>query len=163
MFNEQELTKLRDIHLPEAINSWWPIAIGLQVMVVFLIIGLIIGLIWIYYVYKHSSAKRYALKKVRVLKKQYDQGMSIQPISMEISLLLRHCAQIYFPQSNIYSLHGQAWIDFLNSTSHGLNFNDIAYEISILPYQESAQSPSEHHKLLLIQVQQWLRQRGYHV
>ena len=164
MLKPQPLENLRDIHLPDPIN-WWPISINLLWIIVLMIIIIIIGVIYLYKQRKYNKIKRQTLRMLRVLEKQSDQAASLSAISVEISKLLRNCAQVYFPQHNISGLQGMAWVNFLNQTATGVDFTVVAPLLIMLPYQKPTQFSAtsvQNFKLLINQVKTWVIQRDRH-
>lgn len=100
---------LKDIHLPEAIG-WWPPAPGwwlLPIVLALLAVGL-------RYVYKRLTQKT-ALKSAKNLLKsmRLDQTNNLQTLS-ELSVLLRRTAISIANRNDVASLHGQAWLDYLD-------------------------------------------------
>lgn len=100
---------LKDIHLPETIG-WWPPAPGWWVLPIVLAL-LVVGL---RYVYKRLTQKT-ALKSAKNLLKsmRLNQTNNLQTLS-ELSVLLRRTAISIANRNDVASLHGQAWLDYLD-------------------------------------------------
>lgn len=134
MASPPELAQLRDIHLPLPIG-WWPLAKGwylvgvIVVVVVFFITFLIIRYI------TNQRCKRQALRVLETYRQHYMLQPNSQTGSAQISELLKRVALVYYPRSQVASLQGQAWIDFLTQSSNHLDFNTHSFLLVQCPYQ----------------------------
>lgn len=151
----QALGELRDIHLPEPI-SWWPLAPGWYVVGLLVIITLLTMVYFLVRYYKNTRAKRQALRLLTDYRQQYEGEGNSQLSAARVSELLKRVALVYFPRSKVASLQGHEWIAFLNSSSKGLDFEQVRTELLDVPYQ-----PMKPHDLnrLFQMAHQWIRQR----
>lgn len=156
MAKADPLAHLKDIHLPEAI-SWWPLAPGWYV-VMLLIVLLIIG--FVYFMHKrylNALAKNQALDLLNTYKDQYEKDHNAQLASARISELLRRVALVYFSRSDVASLHGDSWVEFLNQTSKGIDFKPVQSMLLDSPFKTKE---TVNLKPLISRVQLWIKQRG---
>ena len=110
---------LRDIHIPEAI-SWWPPAIGWWVLAVLIPLGLYL----IFKLYKRVTRKT-ALKSA---KKQFkslrdNDQLSKQDKLVALSSLMRRTAVSLYPRTEVASLTGDEWLNFLDKSIPNRGFN----------------------------------------
>ena len=131
MDNSSELDKLRDVHLPLPLD-WWTMAPGWYVLGFMILIGLL-SLSYLVRLYLiQSRPKRHALQ---LLAKYQKENANSQISCALISELLKRVALAYYPRSQVAKLQGQAWLDFLNSTGKGVDFNPVRIQLLERPYQ----------------------------
>lgn len=156
MDNVDPLAQLKDLHLPEAI-SWWPLAPGWYVV---LLLSVLVLLGLNYSLKKRENrfkAKNQALALLDSYQKEFELNCNAQTCSAQISELLRRVALVYFPRAMVASLHGQAWINFLNQTSKGIDFNPVQSLLLESPFK----TPREEDLIPLInRTRAWIKQRG---
>jgi hypothetical protein len=129
------LDQLRDIHLPDAINTfelapgWWVI-IGLLVITM-----LFLAFLW-YQRYKALRLLKPARAEIRSL-------YAIKPDNhgiAQLSALLKRVCLVYYARHQVASLSGNQWVDFLNQHAgqqlidEPLKrvFSDLAYRPQII-------------------------------
>lgn len=132
--NSQELAQLQDIHLPEAIG-WWPLAPGWYVLAALLLVLVMGGCFFFVRSYLNGRARRQALLMLTTYQQQYQQEMNNELTAARISELLKRVALVYYPRAEVASLTGNAWVQFLNSTAKGVNFNIVRQDLLETPYQ----------------------------
>lgn len=145
---ENPLDKLRDIHLPEPIETF-PYAPGWWILLAILLI--IVG----YFIYRQIKYRR-AIRLLKPAKLEIEQlrALSSDLINsqaiVKLSALIKRVCLIYFPTSQVAALSGAQWLEFLNTqvglitakNNHSLKplFNDKAISLfSQVAYQKSAQ------------------------
>ena len=131
MDNASELDKLRDVHLPLPLD-WWAIAPGWYALG-FMILVILISLTYLvrrYFI--QSRPKRHALQ---LLTKYQKENANSQLSCALISELLKRVALAYYPRSEVAGLQGEAWLDFLNRTGNGVDFNPVRTQLLERPYQ----------------------------
>ncbi|MDE0841245.1 MAG: DUF4381 domain-containing protein [Porticoccaceae bacterium] len=118
MNNEDPLSELRDIHLPDAI-SMWPPAPGW-----FLIIALaIIALLWLVRKLSHRHRSRlYRRQALQQLQLIIDQDIPSWQLQ-QLFTLLRQTAHSIYEAADTSSLGVDDFINFLQSTSHSHLFD----------------------------------------
>ena len=128
------LTQLHDIHIPADIG-WWPLAVGwyLLALSVFLFLGAAVFFIRRYYL--HTRPRRQALSLLLSYEQAYERDGNHQAVAANVSELLKRVALVYFPRAKVAGLQGTEWLEFLNSTSRGLDFKTVRYELLEAPYQ----------------------------
>lgn len=152
----QELSSLRDIHLPESIG-WWPLAPGWYLLATSIVIAcLLIGFLGLRY-YSNGRAKREALRRLAMYKKQYELDANSQLCTANISELLKRLALSYYPRTQIAALQGEAWIAFLNRTGKGVEFNSVRTQLLEMPWRPSRGQPLE---ALFKTAKKWIVKQG---
>ena len=156
------LNQLRDIHLPPPIGIW-PIAIGWYLLALLLLIA---GILF-YFRHRRRRVKRRALQILADYERQYrnhgPKEMPAEETVAKIADLLRRVALAYFPRETVAGLEGQAWLDFLNRTSRGLDFNVLANVLLELPYQKTKSGQKADLNGLFSSAKSWVKQRRAHV
>ncbi|HAU1296694.1 TPA: DUF4381 domain-containing protein [Legionella pneumophila] len=156
MAKAEPLAQLRDIHLPEPVG-WWPLApgwYGLMVLIVVLIAGAA------YFIYKrHVNAlpKKQALGLLKIYKEQYEKDKNTQLASAHVSELLKRVALVYYPRAEVASMHGEAWLEFLNQTGRGIDFTPVKSMLLDSPYKSS---DTLNLNPLITRAEKWIKQRG---
>jgi Tfp pilus assembly protein PilO len=150
------LAQLKDIHLPDPI-SWWPLAPGWYVVIALVfLLALYLG----YQVYKRhrdALAKKKALALLETYQQHYEKEHNVPATSAHISELLRRVALVYFPREEVASLHGEAWLQFLNQTGKDIDFNSVRNMLLDAPFRNDNTMNLDplFHKAKL-----WIRQRS---
>lgn len=155
--NLQILEKLRDIHLPQPI-SWWPLAWGWYVLILIGLISLLSLAAYILRRYRQGLAKREALRLLADYERQYQLEQNDSCMSAKISELLRRVALVYYPRHQVAGLKGEAWIEFLSSTSKNISFEPLKIALIELPYQKKGHNMNLHN--LFLNARLWIKQRG---
>lgn len=118
MDSEELLAQLADIHLPEAV-SFWPLAPGWWILALLALALLIfLGRKYAYYI-KQQKINRYALAELEHC--YADQSSAASQDADEAKLryinafntVIRRVALVHYPQANVASLAGAAWVDFI--------------------------------------------------
>ncbi len=137
------LAQLKDIYLPAPVG-WWPLAPGWYILFVFLVSLIIVASFIAYKRYLNARAKKHALVLLQSYVHQYEKDRNVQLASAHISELLKRVALVYFPRSKVASIHGKEWINFLNSTSKGLNFETVNYLLLETPFKLNGNGSLRH-------------------
>ncbi|MEX0962567.1 MAG: DUF4381 domain-containing protein [Pseudohongiellaceae bacterium] len=118
MDSEELLAQLADIHLPEPV-SFWPPAIGWWVLAAIVLAILVILLRKFATMRRQLKIRHYALAE---LQRCYDNFSQADPARLDQSRLnyvnqfntvVRRVALVHYPQANVASLDGAAWVDFI--------------------------------------------------
>jgi hypothetical protein len=112
----QELP-LRDIHGPPA-PGLWPPAPGWWVLVGLLLLLLVLLVRTLHRRYGALRRRREILEELAALRGR-DAGADL---AAEVSALLKRVALARFPRSEVASLTGQAWVEFLDRNGGGGRF-----------------------------------------
>lgn len=155
MAKTDPLAQLKDIHLPEPV-SWWPPAPGWYLL---MLIGLLL-LVYLTYAahrrYRDALAKKQALLLLARYQEQYEKEPNVAQTSAHISELLRRVALVYFPRAQVASLHGEAWLHFLNQTGKGIDFHSVRHMLLDAPFKAQ---DNMNLTPLFNQARQWIKQR----
>jgi hypothetical protein len=149
------LAQLKDIHLPPPIG-WWPLAPGWYVVMSLIFIWVVCCLYCAYQRYLNGRPKKQALVLLDLYAIQYAKEGTTQATSARISELLKRVALVYYPRQQVASIHGQEWIDFLNTTSKKLDFESVKTMLLDSPFK-----PNEPINLnpLITLAKLWIKQR----
>jgi Tfp pilus assembly protein PilO len=149
-----ELTDLRDIHLPPAIE-WWPPAPG-YFLLVFCLMLLALAGFWFHRRHRQTEMKRRALKDLTQLEREYALHLDVHLSAAQVSILLKQVALIYYPRATVAALQGEAWLLFLQDTSKKLPLATIKEVLLESPF-----SPQSSHaiKPLFTLARAWIKQR----
>jgi hypothetical protein len=154
MLNANPLANLRDIHLPHAVSAWPPGPGYYALIAVFIILMLI------YIKYKKKQAytapKQEALAELSRIEADYKQNSNAKPTAAAITMLLKQVALVYHPRIDVASLHGHAWLLFLQETSQNIDFNAIQTSLLDTPFNPKSR---EDLNPLLTATQCWIKQR----
>ncbi|KTD22740.1 Uncharacterised protein [Legionella lansingensis] len=156
MADSQLLKQLHDIHLPHVVG-WWPLAPGWYVL---LVVVVFVAAMLTYLGYRRHAnlrPKKEALRLLASYEKEYMQEKNSQLSSIKISELLRRVALVYFPRSQVAGVQGRRWLDFLNATAKGVNFDEVSDLLLELPYQSASRVDL---KPLFDLARAWIKQRG---
>lgn len=159
MADKQALAQLHDIHMPASIG-FWPLAAGWWALA---FIFLIVVLIASYYFFKQQAKnkpKRQALRLLTLYEQAYREQADVALAAAQVGELLKRVALVYYPRHNVASLQGHAWIEFLNQSSHALDFTALDLLLLQAPYQLK---PEGDLSLLFDTARKWILQRSYHV
>lgn len=150
MQSEIDLSGLKDIRLPEQ-PAFFPPAIGWWFVLFFLVVVFFVFLFW-YYKY-YTSPKQYAL---RLLRKIMMQKISDIDILVDLGKLLKRVSLIVFPRSEVASLSGQEWADFLfNTGNHSFSKKqtELIAQAAYLPKQKAI---AIHKEKLYTDARDWI-------
>lgn len=103
---------LKDIHLPD-MSLWWPPALGWWVLLI-LIVGLVVGLPYLWRWLKHKSVKKLSLIEFQQITKTFDQQEDKRRLVGELSTLLRRILMSYQGRHDTAALSGTNWVEHLN-------------------------------------------------
>ncbi|TAL66063.1 MAG: DUF4381 domain-containing protein [Legionella sp.] len=149
------LAQLKDIHLADPIGLW-PMAPGWYGLIVFLLLGLILGAYWLHLRKVQAKPKKQALELLKSYKRQYEKDKNTQQTSARVSELLRRVALVYFSREEVASLHGEAWVAFLNRTGKNLDFKPVQGMLLDSPFKTAETIDLQP---LITCAEQWIQQR----
>jgi hypothetical protein len=151
------LAQLKDIHLPDAIG-WWPLAPGWYAIITLIILLIIVLATYAYRRHRYALAKKQALMLLANYQEDYEKEQNTPASSAQISELLRRVALVYYPRTEVASLHGDAWLQFLNQTSKGIDFNAVRTLLLDAPFR--AADTNIDLSPLFTHAKLWIKQRG---
>ena len=108
---------LRDIHLPEPV-SWWPPALGWWILAGALLVVALLVLLFLVW-YRRGRLDRAARSALAQVFADHRRHGDPQRLLRELSVVLRRIALSYFPRTEVASLSGDAWLDFLDQAVAG--------------------------------------------
>jgi len=153
---EAALAQLKDIHLPYPVSVWY-LAPGWYLLAILLLLAVVGWLYQIHKRYKYALPKKQALELLVTYKELFAKKEDAQVVSARVSELLRRVALVYYSRDRVASLHGGAWIEFLNQTSKNLDFNSVKGMLLDSPFKTAEKIDL---KPLLILSEQWIEQRS---
>lgn len=119
------LQNLNDIALPEAV-AWWPLANGWY----YLIVLVLIILTWSSYLWIkrwiNNRYRRTALSQLQVLVSDIHDPEKRATGLRQLPILLKRTALSVYPRTQLASLTGKEWHDFLNSKVSKPSFSRTA-------------------------------------
>ena len=128
---------LRDIHIPDAI-SWWPLAVGWWALAILIPLCLYL----LFRLYRRLTRKT-ALKSAKKQLQQLNQNqqLSKQEKLVALSSLMRRIAISLYPRSEVASLTGEDWLNFLDQSIPVRSFNsDIGWLLTNALYNPADNS-----------------------
>jgi hypothetical protein len=109
------------------------------------------------YTRKSRKIKRAALEQLSEIEQVYQSGGQAHEVAVQISVLLKQVALLYYPRKTVASLQGEPWMNFLIQSSKKLDFKSVQHELLELPfYPEKNKSVT----MLLSITKRWIKQRG---
>jgi len=118
MDSEELLAQLADIHLPEAV-SYWPPAPGWWVLALLLLLAAGFLILKVMRSLRQQKICRYALAELERCFNEYSQTTDTDTDELKLryinqfNTVIRRVALVHFPQANVASLAGAAWVDFI--------------------------------------------------
>lgn len=132
---DPEQIPLRDLHLPEAVG-WWPLAPGWWVLIALLVVGLGFLLRAWLRTRARGAARRYALKELHAIERQYEERRNPVEFGANLSELLRRTMLAYAPRHDVAGLTGDAWLQWLDQgLAQPVFSNGPGRQIVELPYK----------------------------
>jgi uncharacterized protein DUF4381 len=133
--NPEELP-LRDLHLPD-MTGWWPPAPGWWLVAALLAIALIVMLRRCYRHWRKNAARRLALRRLAVIRAEYQHGSCAVELGKELSELTRRTMLAYYPRAAVAGLTGDDWLEWLDQGLDGKPFSEGAGKmLESLPYMK---------------------------
>lgn len=156
VFNQQDpLAALRDIHVPEGIETWPP-APGWWMLAALALILLAGTAVWFYRRWRQNRYRREALGELKRIFEAY--GNDPQAYLLEYATLLKRVALTRYPRERVAGLTGERWTRFLDDTAGTNEFTMGAGQALI----EGAYAPAADADVVRLQEigEHWIRQHG---
>jgi len=158
----EQLARLRDIHLPEAV-SWWPLAPGWWALVVVVLasVACLLG----FEIRRRRSLKYHALKELDRLRKTQALQSTVPELASELCVLVRRIMLSQVNGRQYANTHGEAWGRCLAAEPNGMP-EEIAQFIATAPYacQKAANDPGDdfapNADALVTATEQWIRRHA---
>ena len=132
------LSQLRDIHLPDPI-SYWPPAIGWWLLVVLLFILASFMVIYVVRWYHKRSYRRHAIKALNTLYKAYKKEKDSALYTFNINMLLKRSSVFCYGKNRVSKLTGDDWLGFLDDSGNTTDFTQGAgIVLASAPYTHAA-------------------------
>jgi len=128
MDSEELLAQLADIHLPEAVG-FWPPAPGWWALAVLVLIAVaLLGRLW-WRRHQKQLICRHALAELDTCYERLgaaggDPAKARLAYINEVNAVLRRVALVHFPQTNVASLDGRNWVDFIRENGDSSRLDD---------------------------------------
>ncbi|MBK2008908.1 DUF4381 domain-containing protein, partial [Francisella orientalis] len=117
------LAQLKDIYLPAKVSQWWPLAYGRWLLLGLIVLAFIIFLIILHFRKKRNSYKDSIVNDFRMAIEETQQN-NPKEVLQNISVYLKRVALQKFPNQQIKTLHGEQWLEFLDSKMKHQNFKN---------------------------------------
>ncbi len=132
---------LRDIHLPDYV-SIWPLAYGWWVLIAVIIIT---GSLAVFFYLRNKKRKLSAITLARAeflnIFNEYEKNRDSLKFIKQVSVLFRRLSISLFPRTEVASLTGDNWLEFLDSKISGKPFTQGKGRIIIeAPYRQNIES-----------------------
>ena len=150
---QNPLTALKDIHLPPS-PSWWPPAPGWWLVTLLLLALISWGLIKWRQRQLRLQPIKLALLELAQLDLKSDDLKQRRRILQDLSALIRRFCIVFFPQTPVAGLCGQAWLEFLIEEAPGKN---KLTDKELRPLIEETYAPTSNTDLVALGqlVEQW--------
>jgi hypothetical protein len=113
---QDPLAQLHPLREP-AMTGWWPPAPGWWVVAAALVLLLSILTWWLLKRYRANAYRRQALDQLASIRSDYLASSESTNCLGQLNALLKSVALEAYPQRQVASISGQAWVDFLNERS----------------------------------------------
>jgi hypothetical protein len=155
MNSENPLANLKDIHLPDAVSAWPP-APGWWILA-FLMLALLGWSIWtILKNYQQKHLLRVSITTLEQIEQDYKKHQNPQQLIRQYSSLLRRISLALFSRTEVASLTGQPWLEFLDEQASTTLFKSEAGNLLLnAPYQRPEKS-IEHLEQLNEAMTKWI-------
>ncbi len=115
------LAQLRDIHLPAPIEVWPP-AFGWWLLMLLILVTLILTLRWLWSRWQGNRYRREARSQLDAILLSWETHGDTTRYIQAYQLLLKRTALTHYERELVASLTGEAWVAFLDSSSHSTEF-----------------------------------------
>ncbi|AIT09783.1 membrane protein [Candidatus Francisella endociliophora] len=153
--NNNLLDQLKDIYLPERVSQWWPLAYGWWIVLAIIILAILVFLVLLHF---RKKKKQYIDSIVNDLRSEVDNTYQQKPkeVLQQISVYLKRVAMQKFPNENVKTLHGEAWLEFLDSKLKQPNFVNTKANMLGNSYKPVELSKQELDEIMSV-AEKWLR------
>ncbi|AJI53982.1 DUF4381 domain-containing protein [Francisella philomiragia] len=149
------LAQLKDIYLPARVSQWWPLAYGWWLLLGLIVLAFIIFLIILHFRKKRNSYKDSIINDFRMAIEETQQNKP-KEVLQNISVYLKRVALQKFPNQQIKTLHGEQWLDFLDSKMKNQNFKNTKANMLANCYRAVELDKQTLNEILTVS-EQWLR------
>ncbi|AFJ42737.1 DUF4381 domain-containing protein [Francisella orientalis] len=149
------LAQLKDIYLPAKVSQWWPLAYGRWLLLGLIVLAFIIFLIILHFRKKRNSYKDSIVNDFRMAIEETQQN-NPKEVLQNISVYLKRVALQKFPNQQIKTLHGEQWLEFLDSKMKHQNFKNTKANMLANSYRAIELDKQTLNEILTV-AEQWLR------
>ncbi|MBK2259012.1 DUF4381 domain-containing protein [Francisella philomiragia] len=149
------LAQLKDIYLPAKVSQWWPLAYGWWLLLGLIVLTFIIFLIILHFRKKRNSYKDSIVNDFRRTIEETQQNKPKEALQ-NISVYLKRVALQKFPNQEIKTLHGEQWLEFLDSKMKKQNFKNTKANMLANSYRAIELDRQTLNEILTV-AEQWLR------
>ncbi|AJI75207.1 DUF4381 domain-containing protein [Francisella noatunensis] len=149
------LAQLKDIYLPARVSQWWPLAYGWWLLLGLIVLTFIIFLIILHFRKKRNSYKDSIVNDFRRTIEETQQNKPKEALQ-NISVYLKRVALQKFPNQEIKTLHGEQWLEFLDSKMKKQNFKNTKANMLVNSYRAIELDRQTLNEILTV-AEQWLR------
>ncbi|AJI55042.1 DUF4381 domain-containing protein [Francisella philomiragia] len=149
------LAQLKDIYLPARVSQWWPLAYGWWLLLGLIVLTFIIFLIILHFRKKRNSYKDSIVNDFRRTIEETQQNKPKEALQ-NISVYLKRVALQKFPNQEIKTLHGEQWLEFLDSKMKKQNFKNTKANMLANSYRAIELDRQTLNEILTV-AEQWLR------
>ncbi|WP_150465688.1 DUF4381 domain-containing protein [Francisella sp. SYW-2] len=149
------LAQLKDIYLPARVSQWWPLAYGWWLLLGLIVLAFIIFLIILHFRKKRNSYKDSIINDFRRAIEETQQNKP-KEVLQNISVYLKRVALQKFPNQQIKTLHGEQWLEFLDSKMKNQNFKNTKANMLANSYRAVELDKQTLNEILTV-AEQWLR------
>ncbi|QWU99484.1 DUF4381 domain-containing protein [Francisella salimarina] len=149
------LAQLKDIYLPARVSQWWPLAYGWWLLLSLIVLAFIIFLIILHFRKKRNSYKDSIVNDFRRTIEETQQNKPKEALQ-NISVYLKRVALQKFPNQEIKTLHGEQWLEFLDSKMKKQNFKNTKANMLANSYRAIELDRQTLNEILTV-AEQWLR------
>ena len=148
--------ELRDIHLPDPI-SWWPPAPGWWLIAGTILI--IIAAVFLFRLYRKKQAlKKQVRAEFEIIRAEFNKAQNSTVLVQSLSILLRRACISFYPRSEVASLTGKAWLQFLDDTGKEKEFlSEHGQLIATAPYLSDNTTIDFDTEKLILLCENWLK------
>lgn len=151
-----DLSALRDIHLPSPIG-FWPLAIGWYPLVCLVLIMLLLAIKWSTQRLRLHLFHREALRMLEecrmITEKNPAEGLAL------LSIIMKRIAKTTQPDTFTPSSINDEWINFLEKTGKGLDFSSVR---TLLCHDVYRPDPQGNYDKLFFLCRQWITRQRPH-
>lgn len=165
---EDPLSELADIHLPAEV-SFWPPAPGWWVVAVLVLAALAYGGFLLYRRWQRQQKLDMALMEIQQVHKLYsswqqssadDTGTAGITLLHGCNSVLKRVALVHYPEQEVASLNGPAWLRFLDRTGNTDAFtNGHGRVLGDGAYRRSWQADAVAAEALVQESQSWIKRQ----
>lgn len=155
--NDVSSLQLKDIHLPHSI-SMWPMTSGWYFLILLVIVLVMLSALYITHRIRLNRVKKIIWNHWLNIKSGLN---SSQMNPVEIDIFLKRIVFMLKPNSNVLSLTGMEWINFLNEIS--FKHQPVFSNLSVIYLKQTIfeASPALPSPLFIQELEHWLKSLNY--